>query len=123
MRRPPLTILDDEVLVLACPFVPDPGELTVSGNIVDVIKERGIRHEAISVSMGSGLEDFIPDHTTSTAKGGGFLWEGVPVTFAGEHRQLCLAEDSKYDIVAVQPVDMFPHTMHVENVAKLILKG
>jgi 23S rRNA (uracil1939-C5)-methyltransferase len=28
----------------------------------------------------------------------------------------------KYDITAVQPVDMFPHTMHVENVAKLVLK-
>jgi 23S rRNA (uracil1939-C5)-methyltransferase len=26
----------------------------------------------------------------------------------------------KYDIVAVQPVDMFPHTMHVENVVSLV---
>jgi len=28
----------------------------------------------------------------------------------------------KYDITAVQPVDMFPHTMHVENVVRLDLK-
>lgn len=28
----------------------------------------------------------------------------------------------KYDITAVQPVDMFPHTMHVENVVALELK-
>lgn len=29
----------------------------------------------------------------------------------------------KYTITAVQPVDMFPHTMHVENVAQLMIKG
>ncbi len=28
----------------------------------------------------------------------------------------------KYEITTVQPVDMFPHTMHVENVAGLVLK-
>ena len=27
---------------------------------------------------------------------------------------------SKYDIVALQPVDMFPHTYHIENVARLL---
>ena len=28
----------------------------------------------------------------------------------------------KYDITAVQPVDMFPHTQHVENVVALKLR-
>jgi 23S rRNA (uracil1939-C5)-methyltransferase len=29
---------------------------------------------------------------------------------------------TKYEIVEVQPVDMFPHTMHVENIVSLSLK-
>ncbi|MBQ7042321.1 MAG: 23S rRNA (uracil(1939)-C(5))-methyltransferase RlmD [Muribaculaceae bacterium] len=31
--------------------------------------------------------------------------------------------DSKYTVKAIQPVDMFPHTHHVENVIKLILRN
>ena len=31
--------------------------------------------------------------------------------------------DSKYKVTAIQPVDMFPHTHHVENVVKLELRG
>ena len=30
--------------------------------------------------------------------------------------------DCKYKVIEVQPVDMFPHTHHVENVVKLTLK-
>jgi len=29
----------------------------------------------------------------------------------------------KYDIAAVQPVDMFPHTTHVENVVRLVRRS
>lgn len=40
---------------------------------------------------------------------------------ATQARDLALL-DEKYRVVAVQPVDMFPHTHHVENVVKLVRK-
>ena len=40
---------------------------------------------------------------------------------ASQARDIALLSDL-YDITAVQPVDMFPHTQHVENVCKLELK-
>lgn len=40
---------------------------------------------------------------------------------ATQARDLALL-DAKYKVVAVQPVDMFPHTHHVENVVKLELR-
>ena len=40
---------------------------------------------------------------------------------ATQARDLALL-DEKYSVVAIQPVDMFPHTHHVENVVKLIRK-
>ena len=41
---------------------------------------------------------------------------------ATQARDLALL-DAKYRVTAVQPVDMFPHTQHVENVVQLRLKG
>ena len=40
---------------------------------------------------------------------------------ATQARDLSLL-DTKYKITAIQPVDMFPHTHHVENVVKLELR-
>ena len=41
---------------------------------------------------------------------------------ATQARDLALLSE-QYDITVVQPVDMFPHTMHVENVVKMELKN
>lgn len=41
---------------------------------------------------------------------------------ATQARDLALL-DEKYKVEAIQPVDMFPHTQHVENVVKLTLKS
>jgi 23S rRNA (uracil1939-C5)-methyltransferase len=30
--------------------------------------------------------------------------------------------DAKYVVTKIQPVDMFPHTLHIENVVQLKLK-
>ena len=40
---------------------------------------------------------------------------------ATQARDLALL-DCKYSVDAIQPVDMFPHTHHVENVVKLTLR-
>ena len=40
---------------------------------------------------------------------------------ATQARDLALLHE-KYDVEAVQPVDMFPHTQHVENVVGLRLR-
>jgi 23S rRNA (uracil1939-C5)-methyltransferase len=42
-----------------------------------------------------------------------------PATQARDLRLL----DEKYEVTAVQPVDMFPHTHHIENVVQLKLKS
>jgi 23S rRNA (uracil1939-C5)-methyltransferase len=42
-----------------------------------------------------------------------------PATQARDVKSLAV----RYDVLALQPVDMFPHTYHIENVAKLTLRS
>jgi 23S rRNA (uracil1939-C5)-methyltransferase len=46
----------------------------------------------------------------------------VSCNAATQARDLLVLKE-KYDIAQIQPVDMFPHTQHVENVVLLVLKG
>jgi 23S rRNA (uracil1939-C5)-methyltransferase len=46
----------------------------------------------------------------------------VSCNAATQARDLLVLKE-KYDTVAIQPVDMFPHTQHVENVVLLVLKS
>jgi 23S rRNA (uracil1939-C5)-methyltransferase len=46
----------------------------------------------------------------------------VSCNAATQARDLLVLKE-KYDTVKIQPVDMFPHTQHVENVVLLILRG
>jgi len=45
----------------------------------------------------------------------------VSCNAATQARDLLVLKE-KYDIVKTQPVDMFPHTQHVENVVLLVLR-
>lgn len=40
---------------------------------------------------------------------------------ATQARDLALL-DEKYKVTGIQPVDMFPHTLHIENVVQLKLR-
>jgi 23S rRNA (uracil1939-C5)-methyltransferase len=46
----------------------------------------------------------------------------VSCNIATQARDLLVLKE-KYDTVKIQPVDMFPHTQHVENVVLLLLRG
>jgi 23S rRNA (uracil1939-C5)-methyltransferase len=46
----------------------------------------------------------------------------VSCNAATQARDLLVLKE-KYDVVKIQPVDMFPHTQHVENVALLVLRS
>jgi 23S rRNA (uracil1939-C5)-methyltransferase len=45
----------------------------------------------------------------------------VSCNAATQARDLLVLKE-KYDTVKIQPVDMFPHTQHVENVVLLVLR-
>jgi 23S rRNA (uracil1939-C5)-methyltransferase len=64
----------------------------------------------------SGMHPKVVEEILEIAPGRIVYVSCNPATQARDVKTLGL----KYDVVALQPVDMFPHTYHIENVARLV---
>ena len=83
------------------------------------VKEKGRPDVVILDPPRAGIHQDVIDCILDTAPETIIYVSCNPATQA---RDLALLQN-KYDIVAVQPVDMFPQTHHVENVVKLSIKS
>ncbi len=84
----------------------------------DFIKEHGRPDVIITDPPRAGMHDDVVK-TILNAEPKRIVY--VSCNSATQARDLNLL-DEKYEVTAVQPVDMFPHTHHVENVVKLELR-
>ena len=74
---------------------------------------------AMYQAIANGTYEIAPPHTAKIPKEDGtdrIVY--VSCNPASQARDLAILCE-KYEITAVQPVDMFPHTQHVENVCAL----
>lgn len=85
----------------------------------DFIAEKGRPDVVITDPPRAGMDEPVVRTLMETAPKRIVYVSCNPATQA---RDLAILSE-KYDITAVQPVDMFPHTHHVENVARLDLRG
>ncbi|HVW61331.1 MAG TPA: hypothetical protein VHC48_14875, partial [Puia sp.] len=95
-----------------------------AGDVVDVCKEdffvREGRPDVIitdppRAGMHAGLVNTILETAAPTVV-------YVSCNPATQARDLALL-DAKYTVMKVQPVDMFPHTHHIENIVQLKKRG
>jgi 23S rRNA (uracil1939-C5)-methyltransferase len=85
----------------------------------DFIKAHGRPDVLITDPPRAGMHPKVVDQIIKLAPGRIVYVSCNPATQA---RDLQLLSDT-YSLVKIQPVDMFPHTHHVENVALLVLKA
>ena len=84
----------------------------------DFITEHGVPNVMIIDPPRAGMHQDVVDVILNAAPARIVYVSCNPATQA---RDIALL-DAKYKVVEVQPVDMFPHTQHVENVVALVRK-
>lgn len=84
----------------------------------DFIKENGRPDVVITDPPRAGMHEKVVEQLLATEARKIVYVSCNPATQARDLELL----SSKYEVVKIQPVDMFPHTQHVENVVELKLK-
>jgi len=92
----------------------------IVGDIRELLKEGKATAEVVVADPPrSGMHKDVTENLLETAPGRIVYVSCNPATLA---RDLALLSKG-YEICEIQPVDMFPHTHHVESVARLEKKG
>jgi 23S rRNA (uracil1939-C5)-methyltransferase len=96
----------------------------IQGDLKDVLSKQLDEIEAADVIVvdppRAGLHQNVVDDILRVAPEKLVYVSCNPSTLARDLKLFCA---EKYDLISVQPVDMFPHTTHIESVANLVLKG
>jgi 23S rRNA (uracil1939-C5)-methyltransferase len=95
-----------------------PGELEKTLN-ADFIRQNGAPHIVITDPPRAGMHEKVTRAILSAAPRKVVYISCNPATQA---RDVSILKE-KYDLVKCRPVDMFPHTQHVENVALLVRRN
>ena len=95
----------------------------ILGDLKDVLAQSTARIEAADVIVvdppRAGLHQIVVDDILKVGPKRLVYVSCNPSTLARDLKLFCATD---YDLVSVQPVDMFPHTTHIETVAQLIKK-
>lgn len=96
----------------------------IQGDLKDVLSQKLTEIEVADVIVvdppRAGLHQNVVDDILNVAPEKLVYVSCNPSTLARDLKLFC---EDKYELLSVQPVDMFPHTAHIESVAHLVLKG
>ncbi len=96
----------------------------ILGDLNEVLAQSTARIEAADVIVvdppRAGLHQNVVDDILRVAPKRLVYVSCNPSTLARDLKLFC---ETDYELKAVQPVDMFPHTTHIETVAQLVKKG